>query len=202
MTASILMKTSLTAMAVAATSAASLALCSPAYALGFTGDYAPSNFTLTNDSADGFVNTFGSPNSISITGGNNQSDFSGLTSYLTTAAANGLVSFNWNYTTQDRDGSSFDPFGYILNGTFSQLTTNGLSGSQSGDTSFSVALGDSFGFGVQTRDNLLGSSSAAISNFSASTAVPTPALLPGLIGLGVGMLRKRKAEAAKQTSEV
>jgi len=33
------------------------------------------------------------------------------------------------------------------------------------------------------------------------TAVPTPALLPGLIGLGVGVLRKRKAEAAKQTSE-
>ncbi len=35
-----------------------------------------------------------------------------------------------------------------------------------------------------------------------ATAVPTPALLPGLIGLGFSMLRKRKAEAAKQTSEV
>ena len=29
-----------------------------------------------------------------------------------------------------------------------------------------------------------------------ATAVPTPALLPGLIGLGVAALRKRKAEAA------
>jgi hypothetical protein len=27
--------------------------------------------------------------------------------------------------------------------------------------------------------------------------VPTPALLPGLIGLGVGLLRKRKAEKAE-----
>jgi len=39
-------------------------------------------------------------------------------------------------------------------------------------------------------------------NGSGATPVPTPALLPGLIGLGVGVLRKRKAEAAKQTSEV
>lgn len=30
---------------------------------------------------------------------------------------------------------------------------------------------------------------------SAGTEAPTPALLPGLIGLGVGLLRKRKAKA-------
>jgi hypothetical protein len=35
-----------------------------------------------------------------------------------------------------------------------------------------------------------------------STAIPTPALLPGLIGLSLGMLRKRKAEAVEQASEV
>jgi len=37
-------------------------------------------------------------------------------------------------------------------------------------------------------------------NFKADevAAVPTPALLPGLIGLGIGALRKRKADAAKQ----
>ena len=33
---------------------------------------------------------------------------------------------------------------------------------------------------------------------TAPTAVPTPALLPGLIGLGVAALRKRKAEAASK----
>ena len=33
-------------------------------------------------------------------------------------------------------------------------------------------------------------------------AIPTPALLPGLIGLGVAALRKRKAEAVEQASEV
>lgn len=30
-----------------------------------------------------------------------------------------------------------------------------------------------------------------------TTGVPTPALLPGLIGLGVGLLRKRKAQKAE-----
>ena len=31
--------------------------------------------------------------------------------------------------------------------------------------------------------------------------IPTPALLPGLIGLGLGVLRKRKAEAAELANE-
>lgn len=42
----------------------------------------------------------------------------------------------------------------------------------------------------------------SVSTQPPSSKVPTPALLPGLIGLGMGVLRKRKAEAAKQTSEV
>jgi hypothetical protein len=32
--------------------------------------------------------------------------------------------------------------------------------------------------------------------------IPTPAMLPGLIGLGLGILRKRKAEAAESINEV
>jgi len=57
-----------------------------------------------------------------------------------------------------------------------------------------------------TYDQAFGTSaSAAQSAFIAANgdvaAVPTPALLPGLVGLGFGVLRKRKAEAAKQTSE-
>jgi hypothetical protein len=34
-----------------------------------------------------------------------------------------------------------------------------------------------------------------------TAAIPTPAVLPGLIGLGLGMLRKRKAEAAESVNE-
>ncbi|MBD2034679.1 PTPA-CTERM sorting domain-containing protein [Leptolyngbya sp. FACHB-321] len=46
-----------------------------------------------------------------------------------------------------------------------------------------------------TDTNLVEASNARFR--SGSTAVPTPALLPGLIGLSISVLRKRKAQAAK-----
>lgn len=181
-------------------SALSFALSAPAHALGFTGSYAPSNFNVANDNADGFVNTADAPNSITITGGNTQSGLSGLTSYLTKATGSGAINFNWSYSTQDW-GPIYDPFGYILNGTFFQLTNNSGSILQNGSSSFNVVLGDTFGFGIKTTDNAFGTASATISSFNAPVAVPSPALLPGLVGLGLGVLRKRKAEAAEQVSE-
>lgn len=39
-----------------------------------------------------------------------------------------------------------------------------------------------------------------VDNLTYSAEVPTPALLPGLIGLGVGMWRKRKGEQLEQSS--
>lgn len=36
---------------------------------------------------------------------------------------------------------------------------------------------------------------------SSATAIPTPALLPGLIGMGIATFRKRKGEAAQESSE-
>ncbi|PSN15352.1 PEP-CTERM sorting domain-containing protein [filamentous cyanobacterium CCT1] len=176
-----------------------LTLAEPVHAFDFTGSYTPANFTLTNENADGFVDTSGAPASISITGGDNGSFFSGSTKFLTTAAAAGLVSFNWNYSTLD--GPFFDPFGFSLNGTFTQLTDNNGGQLQSGTALFNVLLGDVFGFEVQTVDNIIGSATATISNFSAPEPIPTPALLPGLIGLGVAALRKRKGEALAEVSE-
>ena len=94
--------------------------------MGFTDSYAPANFSLTNSNADGFVNTSGAPASISITGGDNGSSSFGSTKFFTTAAAAGLVSFDWNYSTQDAQSfdPSFDPFGFNLNGIFTQLTNS------------------------------------------------------------------------------
>ncbi len=192
MTPSTSLKASLATLAGVAIGALSITLAEPAQALGFTGSYAPSNFTLTNFNADGLVNTSGAPGSISLTGGNNGSRSLGFTGFLTTAAGNGLVSFNWNYSTQDTD-AVFDPFGYVLDGEFFRLTNSGLT-QQSGTISFDVALGETFGFGIFTTDNIFGRGSATISSFNApdATPIPTPALLPGLIGLGLGVLRKRK----------
>ena len=58
-------------------------------------------------------------------------------------------------------------------------------------TDFSDAIGQ---FTTQTLNG-------ATSYSMTVTAVPTPALLPGLIGLGMGMLRKRKKEMAAVSAE-
>ncbi|TVP61410.1 MAG: PEP-CTERM sorting domain-containing protein [Nodularia sp. (in: Bacteria)] len=172
---------------------------------GFSGDYDPINWDLTNTNTNGFVNTTNAPASISVTGGNRGflAFGGGQTAYTTTAVGSGEVSFDWSYNTNDiRGATSFfglplDPFGYLLNGVFTQLTS-GSSSNQNGVSSFLVNEGDIFGFAVNTRDNLFGRATATISNFHAPQAVPEPASMIGLLGLGafgVTSLRKRKQQA-------
>jgi hypothetical protein len=155
---------------------------SAATVFGFQGPYDPINWTLTNSNADGFVNTGGAPASISLTGGNNGSGFSGTTDYTTTAAAAGTVTFDWDYSTADDPG--FDGFGYLLNGSFSFLTDS----PNNGTSTFNVLAGDSFGFRIFTTDNIFGPGSVTISNFSAP--IPEPSTVLSLLvlgGLGAGL---------------
>jgi hypothetical protein len=166
-----------------------------AQAAGFSGAYAPANWSLANFNADGFVNTTNAPTSITITGGNNGSISFGRTTYVTTAAASGWVSFDWNYSTQDFS-SFYDPFRFVLHGSFTQLTINNLSG-QSGSFSTSVTLGDTFGFYVSTQDNFAGRGSSVISNFMAPASTPEPTSVLGSLalgGLGIGSALKRKVK--------
>jgi hypothetical protein len=159
---------------------------SAATVFGFQDAYDPINWTFTNSNADGFVNTGGAPASISLTGGDNGSNSSGTTNYTTTAAAAGTVTFNWNYSTAD--GPFWDPFGYLLNGSFTQVTNNGGGVFQNGTSTFNVLAGDSFGFRIFTRDNFLGPGSVTISNFSAP--IPEPSTVLSLLvlgGLGAGL---------------
>ncbi len=170
---------------------------SAATVFGFQTPYAPINWTFANSNADGFVNTGGAPASISLTGGNNDSVISGTTNYTTTAAAAGTVTFNWNYSTNDSDGPFSDPFGYLLNGSFTQVTNDEGDVVQNGTSTFNVLAGDSFGFRIFTRDNLFGRASVTISNFSAPgpmapppTSVPEPSTVLSLLvlgGLGAGL---------------
>ena len=81
----------------------------------------------------------------------------------------------------------------------------GSSGLQSLSYQISTTGNYTLGFGVFNSGDNGFNSTLLIDNVTGNvspTAVPTPALLPGLIGLGVAALRKRKTEAAKQTSEV
>ncbi|MBE9090622.1 PEP-CTERM sorting domain-containing protein [Microcystis aeruginosa LEGE 11464] len=168
---------------------------SAATVFGFQDAYDPINWTFTNSNADGFVNTGGAPASISLTGGDNFSFDSGTTDYTTTAAAAGTVTFDWNYSTADEP--FWDPFGYLLNGSFIQVTDDGGGVVQNGTSTFNVLAGDSFGFRIFTRENTGEPGSVTISNFSAPgpmapppTSVPEPSTVLSLLvlgGLGAGL---------------
>jgi hypothetical protein len=92
------------------------------------------------------------------------------------------------------------------NAVFNLLSGSGVYISSSGLTFF----GDDIFGEIRTlggtllataTGSLSGSQTSRSSDFSLSlnaTAVPTPALLPGLVGLGVAALRKRKGEGAEK----
>lgn len=165
------------------TTVIALGVAGTAQASGFSGAYDPSNWTLTNINSNGDVDTSAAPSLIITRGGDNGTFAFGQTSYTIAAAGNGLVSFDWIYETSDVDGPFYDNFGFVLNGVFTQLSNNQFS-FQNGTFSTLVNLGDQFGFAVNTVDNRFGAASATIFNFSAPQAVPEPASLIGILGLG------------------
>lgn len=138
----------------------------------FSGYYDPANWTQVNSSGcdNGYVLTGGAPGSIALWGSDNSgcSTSSQVTRYVIASEACGTISFDWDYTTYDCDGSSFDRFGYMLNGTPTQLSVNGhpFGSSQSGSTSVAVAVGDVFAFYMNATDNFCGRGLSVISNFS------------------------------------
>lgn len=159
---------------------------SPAQAITFGGYYAPNNWTQTIQ-GDGSIDTSGAPASITLTnandGGGNQN-----TDFTIAASTAGTVSFDWNFTNNNSYNSFWDPFGYLLNGAFNQLTTDSLF-SQSGSIAFSVNTGDVFGFRQNSVDSADGTTSTTITNFSAPTSVPGP--LP-ILGVGAAFAYARR----------
>lgn len=135
----------------------------------FSGLFAPGNWTLDNENADGSVNTSGAPTSISLTSGNSGSGGEGATTWSRLAPTNGRVAFAWNFTTNDGAGV-YDPFGYVANGAFAQLTSDAL-GAQVGTSGFSILSGQQMGFRARTIDNAQGASTTTVSNFVFSDRV-------------------------------
>ena len=193
MTTSTLMKK--LSMATVGAAVVALGAVDSAQAFGFTGAYAPSNWTLSNNNTNGYVDTSNAPSSITIIGGDLGGVGFGQTTYTTTALIGGLLSFNWSYGPADWDPGS-DPFGFVLNGAFTQLTNSSGPNGQSGAFSTTLAQGDIFGFGINTVDNVANPANATISDFAAPVPEPT-STLGMLIGVGA-MLKRKQQQKAKE----
>ena len=171
-----------------------------AIVMGFQAEYDPTNWTLDRNGGGGFIRTT-EPISIFLDGSNTGTGNSIDTDFTITAPNSGTVSFNWDYNTDD-GSPRFDPFIRLLNGSETQLTNDGGPDRQSGTDSFLVNTGDSFGFRINTTDDLFGEASTLISNFEApatSSTQPVPFEVEGAMGfvalggfLGYRYLRKRK----------
>jgi len=149
----------------------------------FSGPYDVSNWTQILNG--GSIDTTGAPASI-IEISSNDGAGPDNTDFTIAAVDSGTVTFNWSYTTTDVDGPSYDPFGWLLNGTFTQVTNDGGLINQSGTVTFPVVAGDVFGFRAHATDSALGSASTTISNFSAPLLAPDA--IPSLSSWGIILL--------------
>ena len=136
----------------------------------FITPYALSDFTLSNTNADGTASTPDSGLSLNLVGGNNGTGEPGTTDFVAIAQAAGFVQFDWSYFSLDPFAA--DDAGYLIGGTFVLLSSN--SGDSGGPVNFSVSLGESFGFRVETQDNQNEPGILTVSNFSA----PVPSAIP------------------------
>lgn len=179
----------------------SIAVFVPPVLADFIGPYDVSNWTTTligtPPGGGSTIDTSGAPASIQILGGNSGCIvFQCAVSFTIAAVASGVVNFHWDYESFDESGPIFETFGFLLNGVFTQLSDDGGANVQSGNESFSVSLGDVFGFGHDCVDCLFGAADTTISSFNApvGAAIPEPAplLLLGAGLLGLSVLARRQ----------
>jgi hypothetical protein len=166
-----------------------VAISGPALADTFT--------TISTSGGDGHA-TFPPGFDVDLFGSDNGVGQS-LTTYTATALSNQTFTVNWLYHTNDVDGPSFDPAGYLLDGVLTQLTNNDGPDDQSGTFILSVLLGQVYGLYVDSSDSIFGAADIKI----AGAETPLPAALPLFVtGLGtLGLLGwRRKRKGAAQTA--
>ena len=197
----------LVAAATASVCCGSLVMSAPSYAAGFEGFYDPANWSLTDTNIlNSNLDTSNAPTSVTltsiaqpaiITGGN--------TSFSIDTEVDGILSFNWLTVAADPGVSQFEIF---IDNALAEEFTFGLAGSGSNGsfTSGFLSAGTNIDFLIST--NLAGQSpgtpaSLTISNFSAPTlasdnnddpVIPTPAMLPGLVGMWMAAMRKKRQQ--------
>lgn len=115
--------------------------------------------------ADSLVN-----GGIYLSSGDDFSFTQGSTEYCVTVSNAMVITFDWAYQSNNTH-AGFDPFGYEVNGVFTQLTVgasctfNGPT-TQSGTASVTLSAGDEFCLVAQTCDNAFGEAEIWVTNFS------------------------------------
>ncbi|RYZ29695.1 MAG: T9SS type A sorting domain-containing protein [Chitinophagaceae bacterium] len=143
----------------------------------FSGTFAPAKWsTALTSGGNGSVNTSAAPSSITITGSNdptNTNTSTKNTDYIITVTTGGIWRFNWSYHTNDTDNDpQYDLAGVLINGAFTQLTTNTIGlRDQTGTYSVNVTAGTSIGFRISATDNIMGNATFTISSFSAPASI-------------------------------
>jgi hypothetical protein len=113
------------------------------YQAGFAGDFDPSNWTLSNiGPGNGFEDATLAPASVTLYGSAACNGYN-ETHYAVTIPVDGNLSFNWDYDN-DPDPAFWDPFGYSVDGVFTQLTDDGGPTVQSGSVSINLTQGQTF----------------------------------------------------------
>lgn len=93
------------------------------YPILFSGEFKPGKW-YESISGEGYVDTTWTPYKISLT------NLNGNTNYCVEVEKDTVLAFAWEFRSQDPD-AMYNPFGYVLNGTFYQLST-GIPGVSSG----------------------------------------------------------------------
>ena len=165
--------------------------------ISFQGDMAVSQWNIETTIGDGSVDTANAPDFITLNGADNGVGLNVYTSFTTTTQQDQTIGFDWIYTSYDVDGSTYDPFGYLLNGNFAQLTVNDRYGTQIGYTEVDVLSGDTFGFAIVSLDNVWGPAVVTVGDLNNATAnVSEPANI-ALIGIGfIGLLASQRKKFA------